>query len=86
MHDLTIPPTIKEALAAEPDRALRVVDPDTHFAYVLIEAEAFDRIRDSASHDHSHSNEGQEALAVEAGKFIGWEDMDDDDRDSEAKS
>ena len=56
-----------------------VTNPQTHEAFVLPRVEDYERL---ARHDYDDSpwtREEMEALAWEAGKSIGWEEMDEYD-------
>jgi hypothetical protein len=63
---------------------LRLTDPETHEEYVLVRANVFERLQEICD-DSPWTDEEMELLAWEAGKLIGWEDMDEYDRYPEKK-
>lgn len=86
MHDLTLSPALKVALANQPGQPLRVMDPDTRAAYVLIDAVAFDHLAGNQYDDSPWTDEEKHLLAAEAGSCIGWDEMSEYDHYPDAKS
>lgn len=80
MPDPVLTPELKAALADRPGQPVRVVDPDTQAAYVLIDARVFEALAGSAYDDQPWTDEETAALAAEAGGRIGWDEMDEYDR------
>ena len=58
---------------------LRVVNPVTKQTFVLLRAEEYERLTEEEYDDTPWTEEELHALAWEAGKSIGWEDMDEYD-------
>ena len=58
----------------------RVVNPRTKEMFVLLRVEEYERLKEEEYDDSPWTREELEALAWEAGKAIGWEDMDEYDR------
>ena len=58
----------------------RVVNPRTKEEFVLLRVEEYERLKADDYDDSPWTREEREALAWEAGKAIGWEDMDEYDR------
>jgi hypothetical protein len=56
-----------------------LIDPDTQAAYVLVRKEVYDRMREALYDDSPWTDEEMDALAWEAGKHAGWDDMDEYD-------
>jgi hypothetical protein len=57
-----------------------VVDPRTREEFVLLRVEDYKRLTAADYDDSPWTREEVEGLAWEAGKSIGWEEMDDYDR------
>jgi hypothetical protein len=57
----------------------RLVNPRTNEAFVLLRVEEYERLKEGEYDDSPWTREELEALAWEAGKGIGWEDMDEYD-------
>ncbi len=57
----------------------RLVNPRTKEAFVLLPVEEYQRLKESEYDDSPWTREELEALAWEAGKQAGWEDMDEYD-------
>ncbi len=64
-----------EAAAGSPD-GVRLKDPGTNREYVLVRADVFDRLLESQYDDSPWTTGEREALAWEAGKHAGWDQMD----------
>lgn len=58
----------------------RVVNSQTRETFVLLRVEEYDRPKADEYDDSPWTREELESLAWEAGKGIGWEDMDEYDR------
>ena len=57
----------------------RIVNPRTKETYVLLRMEEYKRLKDGEYDDSPWTREELQALAWEAGKQAGWEEMDDYD-------
>lgn len=57
----------------------RVVNPRTKAAFVLLRVDEYERLKDEDYDDSALTREELLARAWEAGKSIGWEDMDEYD-------
>ena len=57
----------------------RVVNPRTKETFVLLRLEEYERLKEDEYDDSPWTSEELQALAWEAGKQIGWEDMDEYD-------
>lgn len=62
----------------------RVVNPRTKETFVLLRVDEYERLREDEYDDSPWTREELHALAWEAGKHAGWEDMDEYD-DAAAK-
>jgi len=69
-----------EALRSPGATPLRLIDPQTKETFVLLRAEEYERLRAEEYDDSPWTREELETLAWEAGKAIGWDDMDEYDR------
>jgi hypothetical protein len=69
----------RQAVIESGNVPVRLTDPDTHREFVLIQASVFQRLQDLYD-DSPWTDEEMELLAWEAGKSIGWEEMDEYDR------
>jgi alpha-D-ribose 1-methylphosphonate 5-phosphate C-P lyase len=58
---------------------MRVVNPRTKETFVLLRADEYKLLKDDEYDDSPWTREELEALAWEAGKHAGWEEMDEDD-------
>ena len=72
-----------KALAASGEAPPTLVDPNTQTNYVLIRKDLYDRLTGDEYDDSPWTALERDALAWEAGKHAGWEDMDDYDDDPE---
>jgi alpha-D-ribose 1-methylphosphonate 5-phosphate C-P lyase len=61
----------------------RVVNPQTNETFVLLRLDEYERLKVGEYDDSPWTREELEALAWEAGKQAGWEDMDEYDDLSE---
>jgi hypothetical protein len=75
MSNPVLSPELRTALAQQAGRPLRLVDPETNKEYVLVSAALFDRLVDPAYDDSPWTDDEKSALAAEAGKAIGWDEM-----------
>jgi PHD/YefM family antitoxin component YafN of YafNO toxin-antitoxin module len=57
----------------------RLVNPRTKEAFVLLRVAEYDRMKEEAYDDSPWTKEELHALAWEAGKQAGWDDMDEYD-------
>jgi alpha-D-ribose 1-methylphosphonate 5-phosphate C-P lyase len=57
----------------------RVVNPQTKETFVLLRVEEYERLKDEEYDDSPWTKEELHALAWEAGKHAGWEDLDEYD-------
>jgi hypothetical protein len=58
----------------------RVLNPRTKQTFVLLSIDEYDRLKDEEEYDDSPwTSEERHALAWEAGKHAGWEEMDEYD-------
>ena len=64
-----------ESAAADPPR---VVNPRTNETFVLLRVDEYERLKEEYD-DSPWTREELQALAWEAGKHAGWEDMDEYD-------
>jgi hypothetical protein len=72
-----------QAVAASGDTPPTLVDPNTQTTYVLIRKDLYERLTDEEYDDSPWTAEERDALAWEAGKHAGWEDMNEYDDDLE---
>jgi hypothetical protein len=64
-----------QALAASGDAPPTLVDPKTQTDYVLIRKDVYERLTGEPYDDSPWTAEERDALAWEAGKHAGWDDM-----------
>jgi hypothetical protein len=57
----------------------RIVNPRTKETYVLLRVDEYQRLKDEEYDASPWTSEEMTALAWEAGKLIGWEEMDEYD-------
>jgi hypothetical protein len=55
----------------------RLINPRTKETFVLLRADEYERLKEEEYDDSPWTSEERHALAWEAGKHAGWEDMDD---------
>jgi hypothetical protein len=67
------------ALEAPENTPPRVVNPQTNETFVLLHIEEYERLKEEYD-DSPWTSEERHALAWEAGKHAGWEDMDEYNR------
>ena len=58
---------------------LRLMNPQTKETYVLLPVVEFERLKEDEYDDTPWTKDELQALAWEAGKNVGWEDMDEYD-------
>jgi hypothetical protein len=68
-----------QALEAPEAVPPRIVNPRTHETFVLLRADEYARLKENEYDDSPWTREELHALAWEAGKHAGWEDMDEYD-------
>lgn len=61
----------------------RLVNPHTNEMFVLLSVDEYRRLKDEEYDDSPWTSEERHALAWEAGKHAGWEDMNDYDDPAE---
>jgi PHD/YefM family antitoxin component YafN of YafNO toxin-antitoxin module len=57
----------------------RVVNPRTKETFVLLRVDEYERLKEDEYDDTPWTREELQSLAWEAGKRVGWEDMDEYD-------
>jgi hypothetical protein len=67
------------ALEKADETPLRLVNSRTNEAYVLLPLDEYERLRHDDYDDTPWTKEELHALAWDAGRYIGWEEMDDYD-------
>jgi hypothetical protein len=72
-----------QAVAASGDAPPTLVDPKTQTTYVLISKDLYEKLTRDEYDDSPWTAEERDALAWEAGKHAGWEDMSEYDDDPE---
>jgi hypothetical protein len=73
-----------QAVAASGETPPTLVDPKTQTTYVLIRKELYEQLTGEEYDDSPWTPEERDALAWEAGKHAGWEEMDEFDDEGEA--
>jgi hypothetical protein len=68
-----------QALESPETTPPRVVNPRTKETFVLLRVEEYERLKEDEYDDSPWTSEERHALAWEAGKHAGWEDMDEYD-------
>jgi hypothetical protein len=58
---------------------LRLMNPRTKETFVLLRVDEYERLKEDEYDDSPWTSEERHALAWEAGKHAGWEDMDEYD-------
>ncbi len=66
---------MRNAVEAGHGEPVRVVDPATREAFVLLRAVEYERLKAVDYDDSPWTAEERDALALEAGKAAGWEDI-----------
>jgi hypothetical protein len=72
-----------QAVAASGETPPTLVDPKTQTTYVLIRKELYEHLTGEEYDDSPWTAEERDALAWEAGKHAGWEEMDEYDDEGE---
>ena len=67
---------LRRAVRAHPSEPVRLIDPATREAFVLLRADEYDRLSERAYDDSPWTDEEMDLLAVEDADFLGWEGMD----------
>jgi hypothetical protein len=67
---------LREAVQAHPRQPVRLVDPATREAFVLLRADEYDRLTEGAYDDSPWTDEEMDLLAAEQVDSLGWEGMD----------
>ncbi|MFL5340087.1 MAG: hypothetical protein ACJ8F7_08040 [Gemmataceae bacterium] len=70
---------LRRSVEAAGGAPLRLTDPATCQEYVLIRADLFDRLTEADYDASPWTAEERDALAVEAGKQAGWDEMNEYD-------
>ncbi len=73
----TLSPELQKAILASGDQPVDLLDPQTHQRYVLLRAEAYERLQLLLEHNPL-SQEEQRCLLGMAGKRAGWDDPEMD--------
>ncbi len=68
-----------QALENTRENPLRLINPRTNEMFVLLPEDRYERLKDDAYDDTPWTKEELQALAWEAGKSLGWEEMHDYD-------
>jgi hypothetical protein len=68
-----------EAVEQPAGKPMTLVNPRTNEAFVLLRIEEYERLKQGEYDDSPWTREELHALAWEAGKQAGWEDMDEYD-------
>jgi PHD/YefM family antitoxin component YafN of YafNO toxin-antitoxin module len=71
-----------DALESTEGTPLRLVNPRTEATYVLLPADEYERLKEQEYDDSPWTEEELQALAWEAGRHAGWEDMGEYDEPS----
>lgn len=71
------------AVAASGEMAPTLIGPATQTAYVLVRKEIYEQLTSDEYDDSPWTSEERHALAWEAGKHAGWDEMDEYDEDDE---
>jgi hypothetical protein len=67
---------LRQAMQAHPTEPVRLIDPATREAFVLLRAEDYDRLTEHAYDDSPWTDEEMDLLAAEDADSLGWEGMD----------
>jgi len=70
---------LRKAIAVQPEEPVRLVDPVTRQAYVLLRADEYDRLKEGAYDDSDWTEEEMDLLAVEVDAMLD-DDMAIEDR------
>jgi hypothetical protein len=66
----------RQAVSSSPDEPLRLVDPATRQAFVLLRAEEYERLSREAWDSGPWSDEEMHLLAEEDADALGWDGLD----------
>jgi hypothetical protein len=72
-----------QALANSEATPPRVVNPRTKETFVLLRVEEYEQLKEEEYDDSPWTSDERHALAWEAGKHAGWDDMDEYDEVAE---
>lgn len=76
---LTISKELQQAIQESKDNLVRLIDPETNTAYVVLPAEMFEQMQNGIYYDDSPiTEEEQTALLIECGLRAGWDDPEMD--------
>jgi len=67
------------ALESSEATPARIVNPRTKETFVLLRVDEYERLKDEEYDDSPWTREELQSLAWEAGKSLGWEDLDEYD-------
>jgi hypothetical protein len=74
-----------QAVAASGETPPTLVDPSTQTTYVLIRKDLYEKLTSDEYDDSPWTAEERDALAWEAGKHAGWEEMGQYDKEPSAQ-
>jgi hypothetical protein len=69
----------RQAVNESPNAPVPLLDPQTQQTFVLLRLDVYQRLKDEEYDDSPWTSAERLALAWEAGKHAGWEDMDEYD-------
>ena len=76
---ITLSKEIQQAIKNSQEEPVRLVDPETNVEYVVLPAEAFERMQKGVYYDDGPiTEEEQTALLIEFGLRAGWDDPEMD--------
>ncbi len=75
---ITLSEELRQAVKDSKDNLVRLVDPETNAEYVVLPAETFAKMQVMQYDDSPITEEEREALLVELGLSIGWDDPEMD--------
>jgi hypothetical protein len=67
---------LRDAVKSHPQGPLRLVDPTTQEAFVLLRAEDYKRLTEGEYDDSPWTDEEMDRLAAEDADVLGWEGME----------
>jgi hypothetical protein len=67
---------LQQALRAQPAEPLRLIDPQTQEAYVLLRADEYNQLKQAEYDDSPWTDEEMDHLAAEDADSLGWEGME----------
>lgn len=71
---ITIPKELQQAVRASQGQPIHLADPETKEEYVMISAEAYDRIGKLIYEDAPLTEQEKRSLLIKAGMRAGWDD------------